>query len=667
MQEEKRGNLMELEDSYEPYILDYFPNSKYQIREAQKKILGNIDSAAFLGKEYIIIQAPTGVGKSAITYTLLNFFKEGMGYVCTSRKALQTQYLNDFKDLKEAKGRSNYMCLESEGSRTCDKGNCHIFMSSCKRRPQKEETQYLAYYSNAHECLMYWTGPPEDPVRCPYMVDKVAAINHHAVISNYTYLLTEANYVGELSPREVLISDEGHNIEASIMDFVKVPISEEILDIVNKYRHDTPISFVNTDLYDENTFKLRLHATWLTDLNNAIIDVVSVIQKRAVAEFQEKQMWESHYKISHPVGEQKEEQEDRIQRIEKRLEDLYSDQQKLENLQNTQIKFFLKDIKDNLRNWVVMETRNSYDKVVKIEFQPIFISPYAQDKFFSLGRINIIMSATVLDYRIFAKNLGLPVEEVEYIEVEPQFPVENHPIFSLQIANFRYYEDDTPEDLDLFYTEIVDRIDMLLDLFDKDKGIIHCTSYVILEHILEKSKFKDRLITHDQSNREEKLEEHKNSTEPTVLCSPSMTEGVDLKDDLSRFQILVKVPFPDLKDERINKRKALDEDFYRFKTAMTIIQSIGRSVRSEKDYAVTFTLDSRFESFRDKNRDIMKLFNQHVKGNSELESLANLKDDNEFKRKITDPEFQVRLLKHIPRKQESNNEEISVNQDTEEE
>lgn len=126
-----------------------------------------------------------------------------------------------------------------------------------------------------------------------------------------------------------------------------------------------------------------------------------------------------------------------------------------------------------------------------------------------------------------------------------------------------------------------------------------------------------------------------------------MTEGIDLKDSSSRFQILVKVPYPDLKDERIKKRKRLDPDFYRFKTANTIIQSIGRSVRSESDYAVTFTLDSRFESFTRKNPDLMALYTRHVRDDYEMLGLK------EFKNK--DTKFISKLLKHIPRKSERRN------------
>ena len=41
-----------------------------------------------------------------------------------------------------------------------------------------------------------------------------------------------------------------------------------------------------------------------------------------------------------------------------------------------------------------------------------------------------------------------------------------------------------------------------------------------------------------------------------------MAEGIDLKDDLSRFQIITKVPYPNLGDERIKIRCNKDYIWY---------------------------------------------------------------------------------------------------------
>ena len=67
---------------------------------------------------------------------------------------------------------------------------------------------------------------------------------------------------------------------------------------------------------------------------------------------------------------------------------------------------------------------------------------------------------------------------------------------------------------------------------------------------------------------------------------------MDLKDDLSRFQIIVKVPYPDLTDRKIAAMKERDQKWYTWNTVLRLIQAYGRSVRSKDDYATTYVLDS---------------------------------------------------------------------------
>ena len=89
-----------------------------------------------------------------------------------------------------------------------------------------------------------------------------------------------------------------------------------------------------------------------------------------------------------------------------------------------------------------------------------------------------------------------------------------------------------------------------------------------------------------------------------------MTEGVDLLGDASRFQVLCKVPYPYLGDKLVKKRMNKWKWWYPFQTAKTIIQSIGRSVRSHEDKAVTYILDSDWERFYKFNKS---LFSQDFK------------------------------------------------------
>jgi Rad3-related DNA helicase len=76
-----------------------------------------------------------------------------------------------------------------------------------------------------------------------------------------------------------------------------------------------------------------------------------------------------------------------------------------------------------------------------------------------------------------------------------------------------------------------------------------------------------------------------------VLVSPSLTYGIDLKDSLARFQIIVKLPYMPLQDKRIKKLFDIDPEWYENKMLNTLVQSCGRATRGANDYSVTYILD----------------------------------------------------------------------------
>ena len=84
-------------------------------RNSQIKLINKINWAIGEGYKNIILEAGTGIGKSAIATTLANMYEDS--YILTMTKQLQEQYLDDFGDmLVEIKGRGNYKCNY--------KGNC---------------------------------------------------------------------------------------------------------------------------------------------------------------------------------------------------------------------------------------------------------------------------------------------------------------------------------------------------------------------------------------------------------------------------------------------------------------------------------------------------------------------------------------------------------------
>jgi Rad3-related DNA helicase len=87
------------------------------------------------------------------------------------------------------------------------------------------------------------------------------------------------------------------------------------------------------------------------------------------------------------------------------------------------------------------------------------------------------------------------------------------------------------------------------------------------------------------------LQIHQDTPEPTVLVSPSMTHGVDLKGDLGEFQIVMKAPFLPLNDERVKRKFENDKEWYTDAMLSTLIQMCGRCNRSEQDYSETYIID----------------------------------------------------------------------------
>ena len=146
-------------------------------------------------------------------------------------------------------------------------------------------------------------------------------------------------------------------------------------------------------------------------------------------------------------------------------------------------------------------------------------------------------------------------------------------------------------------------INKILQKYKEKKGIIHCTTYEIANWVKENIQ-NERLLFHDSENRNEILEKHMQSLEPTVIVSPSMSNGIDLKDDNARFSIILKIPYPSLGSKKIIARKESNKDYYSNATVSELLQMVGRGVRNDDDYCDTFILDSNFS-------DLLK-YNSHI-------------------------------------------------------
>lgn len=480
-----------------PEAIRHFPYESP--RPDQLETVSEILEAIGKGYRYIVLEAGTGTGKSAIAATLASIFDES--YILTVTKQLQDQYLRDFPNFRLAKGRQNFRCLNSD--ECCDMGDCII---------------------EGHDCRYRKTVPPD----CPYYNQKFEALNARTVVSNYPYMFLELNYVEDFQKRDLLICDEAHNLESQIMNQLQLQFNRSELK-----------ELINFDLTSDVLEDLSVsnYNTWIRFINN-IKDIY-------------------------------------IKKLDKT-----KDAKKAAFMKNqiSECNQFIVNITFDAKMWIFDWDEESET----LSFKPIKIDHYA-NMLLRHGDVCIFMSATILDYEIFAKSLGIDLDEIYAIRKKSPFDITKNPIIPLESANL------SKAYIKVNAAKTIAPIREILKSHSSDKGIIHTVSSRCRDYLMDCID-DERLFTGG-------IDEFKSSDKPLVLVSPSLDEGVDLPGDLCRFQIIYKIPYLDLGDVQIKRRMSLDSEWYDYRTTLRLIQTHGRGMRHENDFCCTYVIDSRFNSY----------------------------------------------------------------------
>ena len=525
---------------------NFFPFGK--IRDQQREAIEFALREFEEGKKFVIIEAGTGVGKSAIGVTIAramskwlpqnDAYKPG-AYFITTQKILQEQYLDDFGGCKGSmtsiKSSSNYQC-KFHKKQSCGEGQRLV------RLEQDKTSKFFRTCSFS----------------CNYKEAKGKFMESQESITNFSYFLAETTYSGKLLPRDVLVVDEAHNSDTELSKFIEVSISEKFAQTVLNLQ-------MPKTLNNEQAAFSWIKNVYLVKLSSHLKHIES--------------MFEQHAGLREKVKE--------FENLSRQIEMLDKHMCKV----NRFIELFDED------NWVLNIAETDEQKTRRLEFKPIDISQYSDQSLFKFGQKVLMLSATILNHRAFCESLGIPLEQAAFISLPSPFPIDNRPVLVSSIGKM------SASEIDNTLPQLAEAIRRILAAHPKEKGIIHCNSYKISNYIMKSIK-SNRLLTHKSENREDVLNQHISSKEPTVLVTPSMTEGIDLKGDLSRFQILCKVPYPYLGDKLVQKRMRKWSWWYPLQTAKTIIQSLGRSIRSADDYAVSYILDSDWDRFYGQQRDM---------------------------------------------------------------
>tara|TARA_Y100000034_G_scaffold43105_1_gene52659 strand:- start:8977 stop:10713 length:1737 start_codon:yes stop_codon:yes gene_type:complete len=522
-------------------------------------------------KKFLILRAPTGTGKSAIAATLAQHVRAQGGnvHMLASHKYLQKQYLEDFGSIgmKILWGKANYDCtqalklnkLNSDGSLI----NCHQCLAN--RAPSRPE--YIKRYCTD---TRYFGD------LCPYIVAKEEAKQSTLTVCNYASFLAHAHYAETFSRRNLLIVDEAHLLAARLADFASTKFlldqigPDALCGTPQEGPAVTYLSWLEGPLREDLEDQL-VH--WSQELNSNVQNVATAITA-ANALMQKDALLAS---ITDTAQRRSDPPQHRIVKLTKLLDKLVR---------------LCEMIKNNPKNWVVYNLRDAKERLIAVEFKPVVIGPLAKRYLFDYGDTVLLMSAT-LDNSQFLYDLGIQAPEVAtFLDVPSVFDIKTRPLITMFCGSMSYKHRDAT------LPKVVSTIaDLLVNKHPQGKGVVHAHSFKNVRDIkrLLPKHLLGRFIWHTSSNRkiEDVTAEFYAATDKWLI-SPSCTEGLDGKYDRVRAQILIKAPYPTLKDPQVAARKELPNGqlWYALCAANKIIQAYGRGTRSKDDYCVTYVLDS---------------------------------------------------------------------------
>lgn len=380
---------------------------------------------------------------------------------------------------------------------------------------------------------------------CPYKCAKDTFVQSDMGVTNYNWLLSSLRGTTEIS-HTWLLFDEGHDLEGKLIDSAAIDLEDIFCE---KYG-------VKFELFDNDEDAKQWLLTKVQPALQKGLDVVSSKIESGSA--------------GDPM--------------------LNIEASKLEELLGS-ISFYLQ--MQDTETWVYSTSQDNR----RCNIKPLFASGLFSRFIQPLNKRHLITSATLAPAKMIKKWLGL--SSYDEISVSSPFPIANRKVYFKPVAYLNR------NNLDSELPKVVKAIDMILDEYSGEKGLIHCHSFSLGKKIHQLSRHKNRLLLHDvENNADQILDTHVNSKFPTVLLSPSMTDGIDLKDSLCRFTIFPKTPYPNLGDKWVSRRKDVDSDWCDWQIAKALMQGVGRGVRHTKDYCDTFVLDGVFLRFMDKREDL---------------------------------------------------------------
>lgn len=520
----------------------YWSLPKYSPRNSQIKLINQINFAIGEGFKNIILEAGTGIGKSAIATTLANMYDDS--YILTMTKQLQEQYLDDFGDmLVEIKGRGNYKCNY--------KGSCDFCIKA----------EY-----NLRRCS-----------DCEYQIAFKKATEAKNVITNYDFLY----YTGVANPlldsRELLILDEAHNLERKMLMLSSSELNREYIS--TKFGIDIfePLMYATksmNDLKRNSSYWIQLCDDLVKECKKRIKKIEGDANKSVQVTLDEFESDPSKYSNFDYVEKQNLEQD-------------------MKSFASISLGLASEDLIIDLPN---RDAILSGEMDISAEFKPFSVLDDTQN-LLELGNIRIFLTGTLGSKEKFCEWNNINLDETFYIYEKSPFDVAKRPIYTDFVGRMSGKTRGIPNWKN---KRAINKINELLDKHHGEKGVIHTSSNEQAFWIIQNLKDYP-LVFVGGEDRNVVLKQFSESNESIVLIGASIKDGVDFKGDLCRFQIVFKIPYPQL-NEQVKYRRNLDPKWFYYQTVMALMQAYGRGIRDMDDWCVMYIIDSSFKQLFDYNR-----------------------------------------------------------------
>ncbi len=553
---------MTLEEQFDSFIQSKHP--LFGFRPQQREVILDMIRAYDEDPNGVfLLDAPTGSGKSVIAMMFSDFMNHRgqRGYVLASDLSLHEQYVKDFRQLQNwnwgnIKGIDNY---------ECDVNGEKFSVGHCATRGMSyEQAEKL-------ECFK----------KCGYLQARKKAIRAPLSLLTYPYALIQRNYV------EQQLQGSGRGVPFPQRDFVICDEAHKLLDIVQN--HFSPI--ITDDIQNKIAKILDLMVD--NDLPAPKIDLVKFdkLVKQIFSDEIEISLLANLDKLVEQLG--------LIVKANERTREVMADEFGENELsadlkQLFRLTDWCKDCHCKFEDYVAILKKVGVQKMIKnpadkhIVFNCIDEYYLLQRHFYNRFGFKVLMTATMGSPKDFMRNHGLT--SAKYFKMDSYFIWEKSPIifYPGKKLSARHLE----ENIDWAIEKTVE----LLTTHINQRGIIHTGSYDLGERVWSKlpREIRKRVLTYRGSEEKDKIIRKLKKNPNTVLMGPSLLEGLNLANDDSRFQIFLKVPYPHLGDRYVKAKLEDSQTWYNWKTSISVLQGVGRSIRTPSDWAVTYLLDGNF-------------------------------------------------------------------------